>query len=128
VCAEKSRLAEYQYKQQNADNYMSPSMKAHYAVLAIQQSHYVDMLETFYDLAESLIVMHKQIGSALDSLQRQIEEISHKTGVDISTVSTKIDELHTTFSSKKIDSIASFLDSMKKTSERNNLASDQYVE
>jgi hypothetical protein len=97
IGAEKAHLNEYTYKQNNpVATHQTPSMKAHFATLALMEYHHIDMLEKVYGVLEIFVEMSKQLAVTLQSLDSQIQEISEKTGVDLSRIKSEMAQVRET--------------------------------
>ena len=91
IGAEKSRAEKYKFWGDDpATEHKVPSMQAHYAILYLTQRHHVQMLESVYALAESFVELNKQLAVALQSLDKQVQEISEKTGTDLSQIKSEV--------------------------------------
>lgn len=91
IGAAKSRAEKYKlWGDDPATEHKVPSMQAHYAILYLTQRHHIQMLESVYGLAEAFVEINKQLAVVLQSLDKQVQEISEKTGIDLSQIKNDI--------------------------------------
>lgn len=90
---QKTFLTELKVRQDTARTDGSPNMKAHFAAMYLNQFHYVNTVETFFTFAESIIEIYQNTCAAMQTLEKQIDEIAGKTGVDISSLKQEVGEL-----------------------------------
>jgi len=97
IGGEKVHLEKYKLKENDpAIKRQTPSMEAHLAALCLIQYHHIQMLETTYNLAEAFVEINRQLAVALQSLDKQIQEISEKTGVDLSQIKSEMAQVKET--------------------------------
>ena len=56
----------------------------------IEQLHHIDALETELSLAELLTDVVKRLDAAFKTIESQIQEISEKTDVDLTTIKVEV--------------------------------------
>ena len=93
IAKQEKFLIELKVRQDMAKNNISPNMKAHFASMYISQSHYIETLHTFVTYAETIIEMYQNVSKAMQALEKQVDEIAGKTGVDLSTLKEEVGEL-----------------------------------
>ena len=91
-----------------------PSMQAHYAMLYLLQRHHVHMLESVYSLVETFVEMNNQLAVVLQSLDKQLWEISEKTGIDLSQMKNEVAQMKETVNAP----IFKFLKEQKEAEEK----------
>lgn len=124
IATAKAHAKEYTQRLNMASDETAPSMKAHYSILTIMYAQHADMLEDILSLGESFFDIYKQIGVALESLEKQIDEISEKTHVDLSKIKTEVKQVR-----KKVDApIYKFLKEQKESEEKIRKAGENSID
>jgi hypothetical protein len=97
IGAAKSRLEEYKCRGDDpAIKHQVPSMQAHFATLYVMQSHHIEMLEAVYDFLEGFVELNNQLAVVLQLLDKQVQEISEKTGIDLSQIKSEMAQVKET--------------------------------
>jgi hypothetical protein len=97
IASTKERINEYQLKAQTTESRNeSPAMKAFYVSTYIASSQYVETLEILGGLIDTLFDLNDDIRAKISKLDKNVQNIAEKTGVDISNVKTEIKDLQET--------------------------------
>lgn len=89
----KTRLNEYRSRRDASNNRENvPTMKAHYAIMALMQGNYVDMMESQLSFVEAFVELVKRLDRTFQTLEAQIQEIGEKTEVDLTQIKGEVQQ------------------------------------
>jgi len=93
----KDRMNEYESKFQTTDSRNeSTAVKAFYASVHITCIQHIETLTILDGIVDSLFVLMDAVGGKMLKLDKTVQNIAEKTGVDISNVQTDVKELKET--------------------------------
>jgi hypothetical protein len=81
---------EFALKRARGSTSRVPTMKAHYAIVHTMFNHQFETLKEFDSLIDSFIDMYRKVGVALDALEKQIQELSEKTGIEVTQIKSEV--------------------------------------
>lgn len=71
-------------------------MQAHFATLYVMQYHYIELLEAVHTFVEGFFELDKQLAVVFQLLDKQLQEISEKTGIDLSQIKSEVAQVKET--------------------------------
>lgn len=117
IAVARVRASEHEYLMKNTSRSTMPSMRNIFAIGVIMEEHYAEIMELLNGVMDAVFSLNDEFEKKSSELEKAIECISEKTGVDLSSLKTDVDAIKETVG-PRISAVIQLFADLKKNEEK----------